>query len=76
VTDCPAPAGRPRFDIGEGYTHRVGISNSRLVAVSDEAVTLRTTNGKAVTVTPVVVRDHEPEVKRSRSAELSGRHGR
>ena len=36
------------------YTHRVAISNSRLVAVTDEAVTLRTKNGKTVTLTPVV----------------------
>jgi hypothetical protein len=35
------------------YTHRVGISNSRLVHVSDEAVTFRTKNGKTVTVTPI-----------------------
>jgi hypothetical protein len=35
------------------YTHRVGISNSRLVDVRDEAITFRTKNGKAVTVTPV-----------------------
>jgi len=35
------------------YTHRVGISNSRLVDVNDEAVTFRTKNGKTVTVTHV-----------------------
>jgi len=35
------------------YTHRVGISNSRLVDVTDEGVTFRTKNGKTVTVTPV-----------------------
>lgn len=35
------------------YTHRVGISNSRLVDVSTDAVTFRTKNGKTVTVTPV-----------------------
>lgn len=35
------------------YTHRVGIANSRLVDVTDEAVTFRTKNGKVVTVTPV-----------------------
>jgi len=35
------------------YTHRVGIANSRLVDVSDGAVTFRTKNGKTVTVTPV-----------------------
>jgi predicted Zn-ribbon and HTH transcriptional regulator len=35
------------------YTHRVGIANSRLVDVRDDAVTFRTKNGKTVTVTPV-----------------------
>lgn len=35
------------------YTHRVGISNSRLVDVSAEHVTFRTKNGKTATVTPV-----------------------
>jgi hypothetical protein len=35
------------------YTHRVGISNSRLVDVQTDAVTFRTKNGKTVTVTPV-----------------------
>ena len=35
------------------YTHRVGISNSRLIDVTDEAVTFRTKNGKTVTITPV-----------------------
>lgn len=35
------------------YTHRVGISNSRLVDVTDKTVTFRTKNGKTVTVTPV-----------------------
>ena len=35
------------------YTHRVGISNSRLVDVQDDAVTFRTKNGKTVTVTPI-----------------------
>lgn len=35
------------------YTHRVAISNSRLVEVTDEAVTFRTKNGKCVTVAPV-----------------------
>ncbi len=34
------------------YTHRVGIANSRLVAMRDNAVTFRTKNGKTVTVTP------------------------
>lgn len=35
------------------YTHRVAISSSRLVAVTDDAVTFRTKNGKTVTLTPV-----------------------
>jgi hypothetical protein len=35
------------------YTHRVGISNSRLADVTDEAVTFRTKSGKTLTVTPV-----------------------
>jgi hypothetical protein len=35
------------------YTHRVGISNSRIVDVRNDAVTFRTKNGKTVTVSPV-----------------------
>jgi len=35
------------------YTHRVGIANSRLVDVNDDAVTFRTKNGKTVTITPI-----------------------
>lgn len=35
------------------YTHRVGISNSRLVDVQHDAVTFRTKNGKTVTLTPL-----------------------
>ena len=35
------------------YTHRVGIANSRLLNVSDEAVTFRTKDGRAATLTPV-----------------------
>lgn len=34
------------------YTHRVGIANSRLVALRDDAVTFRTKNGKAATLPP------------------------
>lgn len=34
------------------YTHRVGIANSRLAEVRDDAVTFRTKNGKTTTVTP------------------------
>jgi hypothetical protein len=35
------------------YTHRVAISNSRLVDVRDDAVTFRTKDGKTVTLPPV-----------------------
>jgi hypothetical protein len=35
------------------YTHRVGIANSRLVEVSDRAVTFRTKNGATATLHPV-----------------------
>jgi len=35
------------------YTHRVGIANSRLVSVTDSAVTFRTKAGKTTTVHPV-----------------------
>jgi hypothetical protein len=35
------------------YTHRVGIANSRLVAVTATAVTFRTKDGKTITVTPI-----------------------
>jgi hypothetical protein len=35
------------------YTHRVAIANSRLVSVSDTAVTFRTKDGKTVTLPPV-----------------------
>lgn len=34
------------------YTHRVGIANSRLVALRDDAVTFRTKNGKTLTLAP------------------------
>ncbi len=36
------------------YTHRVAISSSRLVAVTDETVTFRTKDGNTTTVPPVV----------------------
>jgi hypothetical protein len=36
------------------YTHRVGISNRRLVSLDERGVTFRTKNGKSVTVHPVV----------------------
>ena len=35
------------------YTHRVAISNSRFVEVTDRAVTFRTKDGKTITLTPV-----------------------
>lgn len=35
------------------YTHRVGISNQRLVAMDERGVTFRTKDGKSVTVPPV-----------------------
>jgi putative transposase/transposase-like zinc-binding protein len=35
------------------YTHRVGIANSRLVDVSDRAITFRTKNGATATLHPV-----------------------
>lgn len=35
------------------YTHRVGISNSRLLSVTEEAVTFRTKDGRTATLPPV-----------------------
>jgi len=35
------------------YTHRVGIANSRLLAVSEHAITFRTKNGRTQTLDPV-----------------------
>lgn len=35
------------------YTHRVGIANSRLVAIENDAVTFRTKSGKSVTLSAV-----------------------
>jgi hypothetical protein len=35
------------------YTHRVAISNSRLVEVTDDAVTFRTKDGQTITLPPV-----------------------
>jgi hypothetical protein len=35
------------------YTHRVGISNQRLVSMDERGVTFRTKNGKSVTVAPM-----------------------
>jgi hypothetical protein len=39
------------------YTHRVGISNHRLVALDARGVTFRTKNGKTVTLDPVTFLD-------------------
>lgn len=36
------------------YTHRVAISNSRIVDVTDDSVSFRTKNGKVVSLAPVV----------------------
>jgi hypothetical protein len=51
---------KPSFDRGEHvlqylgrYTHRVGISNSRLVDVTDTSVTFRTKGGNTTTIEPV-----------------------
>jgi hypothetical protein len=35
------------------YTHRVGLSNNRLVSISDSSVTFRTKDGQTVTLMPV-----------------------
>jgi hypothetical protein len=35
------------------YTHRVGISNHRLVSLDERGVTFRTKNGKSVTIDPI-----------------------
>jgi hypothetical protein len=51
---------KPSFDRGEHvlqylgrYTHRVGISNSRLLDVTDDSITFRTNDGNTTTVGPV-----------------------
>jgi len=36
------------------YTHRVGISNQRLVSMNDDGITFRTKNGDTVTLPPQV----------------------
>jgi len=36
------------------YTHRVGISNSRLLSLDERGITFRTKSGKALTLDPVV----------------------
>jgi Putative transposase/Transposase zinc-binding domain len=50
---------KPSFGKGEHvlqylgrYTHRVGLSNSRLVEITDEAITFRTRGSKTATVAP------------------------
>jgi hypothetical protein len=42
----------PSCSLGR-YTHRVAISNSRLVNVTESAVVFRTKEGKLHTITPV-----------------------
>jgi len=52
VVYCKRPFGGPEQVIrylGQ-YTHRIGISNHRLVSMNDGAVTFRTKNGKTVTL--------------------------
>ena len=51
---------KPSFDTGQNvlaylgrYTHRVGIANSRLLAVSEESVTFRTKGTGTATLAPV-----------------------
>lgn len=39
------------------YTHRVGISNQRLVSMTDDGVTFRTKAGKSVTLSPLAFLD-------------------
>jgi hypothetical protein len=54
VTYAKRPFGGPEqvyAYIGR-YTHRVGLSNHRLVEVTDQSVCFKTKNGKTVTVTP------------------------
>ncbi|HEY2201562.1 MAG TPA: IS91 family transposase [Solirubrobacteraceae bacterium] len=51
---APFKKGRHVLDYLGRYTHRVGIANSRLLAVSDRAVTFRTKGTGTETVSPVV----------------------
>jgi hypothetical protein len=47
--------GRYVLDYLGRYTHRVGLANSRLLAVNDNAVTFRTKAGRTTTVDPVTL---------------------
>jgi len=55
VVYCKRPFGGPEQVIAYlgRYTHRVGISNNRLVSVDDRAVSFRTKNGATASATPV-----------------------
>jgi len=55
VVYCKRPFGGPTQVIGYlgQYTHRVAISNSRLVSIDHHAVTLRTRDGGTCTLEPV-----------------------
>jgi hypothetical protein len=44
--------GRSDFQYLGHYTHRVGLSNQRLVAVTDDAVTFPTNDGRTATLHP------------------------
>jgi hypothetical protein len=51
---APFKKGRHVLDYLGRYTHRVGLANSRLLAVSDDAVTFRTKGSGTETVSPVM----------------------
>jgi hypothetical protein len=51
---APFKKGRHVLDYLGRYTHRVGLANSRLLAVSDDTVTFRTKGSGTETVSPVV----------------------
>jgi hypothetical protein len=52
---APFKKGRHVLDYLGRYTHRVGLANSRLLAVSGDAVTFRTKGSGTETVSPVVL---------------------
>lgn len=54
VVHCKAPFGGPTqvFNYLGRYTHRVGISNQRLVRMDDDGVRFRTRDGDAITIAP------------------------
>jgi hypothetical protein len=54
ITDCKQPFAGPEqvFKYLGRYTHRVGLSNKRLLDVTDEAVTIATRDGKTATMAP------------------------